>query len=63
MEIKITNKLKTLDSELIQYLITIPNINNTITINKQYFDVYNIIKKKIKLYLLILKIYKNVIIY
>ena len=45
MEIDITDKLKTLDSELIQYLITIPNKNNTITINKKYFDVYKIIKR------------------
>ena len=45
--------LKTLDSELIQYLITIPNINNTITINKQYFDVYNIIKRNKLFYIMI----------
>ena len=34
MEIVITEELKNLDSELIQYLITIPDKNNTITINK-----------------------------
>ena len=45
MEITITEELKKLDSELITYLITIPNINNTITINEKYIDVFKIIKK------------------
>ena len=50
MEIPITEELKKLDSQLIQYLITIPNHNNDsdtiiITINEKYIDVYEIIKK------------------
>ena len=50
MEIYITNRVKKLDSELIQHLITIPN-NNIIMINKKYLDVYNIIKKGKLIYL------------
>ena len=50
MTIKITKELKTVDSQLIEYLITIPNHNNDsdtiiITINEKYIDVYEIIKK------------------
>ena len=43
-EILITDDLKYLDSKLINYLITIPNENNTITIDPQYLDIYEIIK-------------------
>ena len=49
MEIKITNKLKKIDSELIQHLITIPNENNTITIDNKYFDIFCFIKKNKKI--------------
>ena len=49
MEISITNKLKKLDSSLIKYLIT--NHNNTITINRKYIDIYNIIKKGKTIYI------------
>ena len=46
MEIKITNKLKKLDSELIRHLISISNKEDkTIIVNKKYKDVYEIIKK------------------
>jgi hypothetical protein len=51
MEIKITSKLKKLDSELITHLISIPNDNNTIFINKKYKDVFNIIKKNKTIYI------------
>jgi hypothetical protein len=50
MEISITNKLKKIDSKLIIHLISIPNINNTITINPNYLDVFNIIKKNKTIY-------------
>ena len=46
MEIKITNKLKKLDSSLIRHLISLcDEEEKTITINKKYKDIYNIIKK------------------
>ena len=50
MEITITDELKKIDSELIQYLITIPDKNNTITINEEYLDVYEIIKRNKHIY-------------
>jgi hypothetical protein len=45
IEIEINDELKKIDSELIQYLIDIPNKNNTITICEEYKDIYEIIKK------------------
>ena len=51
MEILITNKLKKIDSSLIKYLITIPNINNTITISPEYYDIFKIIKRNKTMYI------------
>ena len=51
MEIKITNKLKKLDSELIRHLISISNEGEkTIVVNRKYTDVYDIIKKNKTIY-------------
>ena len=51
MEIKITNKLKKLDSELIRHLISISNKGDkSIFVNRNYSDSYNIIKKNKTIY-------------
>ena len=51
MEIPITQELKKLDSGLIRHLISILNEpDKTIIINKQYSDVYAIIKKDKTIY-------------
>ena len=46
LEIRITNRVKKIDSGLINYLISIRDENDSfIIVNKKYTDVYNIIKK------------------